>query len=71
MPQTTRINISPIMAGIVGVLVEPYKEFVVKLRQEGRISDEEVQGLRAALEEATANLGEKISANPPEGWDSL
>ena len=44
-------DLSRILSLIISVLTDPYDRFVDKLRADGRITEEEVQELRQALNE--------------------
>jgi hypothetical protein len=59
--------LSRILSLIITVLTDPYDQFIDKLRAEGRITEEEVQQLRAALGEQIPKLSKLIkpSSNQP------
>ena len=54
------IDLSRILSLIIGILTDPYDQFINKLLQEGRITDEEVQQLRQALNEQIPRLSQLV-----------
>ena len=53
-------DLSRILSLIISVLTDPYDRFVDKLRADGRITEEEVQELRQALNEQIPNVSALI-----------
>ena len=53
-------DLSRILSLIIGILTDPYDQFINKLLQEGRITDEEVQQLRQALNEQIPRLSQLV-----------
>ena len=54
------IDLSRILSLIIGILTDPYDQFINKLLQEGRITNEEVQQLRQALNEQIPRLSQLV-----------
>jgi len=54
------IDLSRILSLIIGLLTDPYDQFIDKLLQEGRITDEEVHQLRQALNEQIPRLSQLV-----------
>jgi len=54
------IDLSRILSVIIGVLTDPYDKFIDKLHGEGRITDEEVQQLREALNDQIPLLSKLV-----------
>ena len=54
------IDLSRILSLIIGVLTDPYDQFIDRLLKEGRITDEEVHQLRQALNEQIPRLSQLI-----------
>ena len=54
------VDLSRILSLIIGILTDPYDQFINKLLQEGRITDEEVQQLRQALNEQIPRLSQLV-----------
>ena len=55
-----RINLSNVVGQIASVLTEPYTAFIAKLYADGRITNEEVEGLRQESENQSNRLGELL-----------
>jgi hypothetical protein len=45
---------------IIGILTDPYDQFINKLLLEGRITEQEVQDLRQALNEQIPRLSQLV-----------
>jgi hypothetical protein len=58
------IDLSRILSLIIGVLTDPYDQFIDRLLREGRITEEEVRQLRHALNEQIPRLSQLVK--PPE-----
>ena len=54
------IDLSRKLSLIIGLLTDPYDQFIDKLLQEGRITDEEVHQLRQALNEQIPRLSQLV-----------
>jgi len=54
------IDFSRKLSLIIGLLTDPYDQFIDKLLQEGRITDEEVHQLRQALNEQIPRLSQLV-----------
>jgi hypothetical protein len=54
------IDLSRILSLIIGILTDPYDQFINKLLQEGRITQEEVNQLRQALNEQIPRLSQLV-----------
>jgi hypothetical protein len=54
------IDLSRVLSLIIGILTDPYDQFINKLLQEGRITDEEVHQLRQALNEQIPRLSQLV-----------
>jgi DNA polymerase III delta subunit len=54
------IDLSRILSLIIGLLTDPYDQFIDKLLQEGRIPDEAVHQLRQALNEQIPRLSQLV-----------
>lgn len=54
------IDLSRILSLIIGILTDPYDQFINKLLEEGRITNEEVQQLRQALNEQIPRLSQLV-----------
>jgi hypothetical protein len=54
------VDLSRILSLIIGILTDPYDQFINKLLQEGRITDEEVRQLRQALNEQIPRLSQLV-----------
>jgi hypothetical protein len=61
------IDLSRILSLIIGVLTDPYDQFIDRLLKEGRITEEEVRQLRQALNEQIPRLSQLVK--PPENED--
>jgi hypothetical protein len=72
MSEPVRVDISAIVGTMIAVAMKPYADFVNRLRDEGRVSDDELASLRAALLEAVESVGqrtrERLAETPPDGW---
>ena len=64
-----KTDLSRILSLIITVLTDPYDQFIDKLRAEGRITEEEVQQLRAALGEQIPKLSKLIKPHPNPSSD--
>ncbi len=62
-----RIDISEIVGEIFGVISHPYKLFIERLHAEGRISDEEVAGLRQDILDRIPRLNELVAERFGQG----
>ena len=62
-----KADLSRVLSLIITVLTDPYDQFIDKLQIEGRITDEEVQQLRAALRAQIPKVSQLIKTNssPP------
>ena len=62
-----KTDLSRVLSLIITVLTDPYDQFIDKLHVEGRITDEEVQQLHAALRAQIPKVSELIKGNssPP------
>jgi hypothetical protein len=54
------MDLSRILSLIIGILTDPYDQFIDKLLQEGRITDEEVNQLRQALNAQIPRLSQLV-----------
>jgi hypothetical protein len=54
------IDLSRILSLIIGILTDPYDQFINKLLREGRITEQEVQDLRQALNEQIPRLSQLV-----------
>ena len=54
------VDLSRILSLIIGILTDPYDQFVNKLLREGRITEEEVNDLRQALNEQIPRLSQLV-----------
>jgi hypothetical protein len=54
------IDLSRILSLIIGILTDPYDQFINKLLQEGRITQEEVNQLRQSLNEQIPRLSQLV-----------
>ena len=54
------IDLSRILSLIIGILTDPYDQFINKLLREGRITQEEVNDLRHALNEQIPRLSQLV-----------
>ena len=54
------IDLSRILSLIIGILTDPYDQFINKLLREGRITQEEVNDLRQALNEQIPRLSQLV-----------
>ena len=54
------IDLSRILSLIIGILTDPYDQFINKLLREGRITEEEVNDLRQALNEQIPRLSQLV-----------
>ena len=63
-----KTDLSRILSLIISVLTDPYDQFIDRLRAEDRITEEEVQQLRAALSEQIPKLSKLIK--PPSNPSS-
>jgi hypothetical protein len=54
------MDLSRILSLIIGILTDPYDQFIDKLLQEGRITDEEVSQLRQALNAQIPRLSQLV-----------
>ena len=64
-----KTDLSRVLSLIITVLTDPYDQFIDKLYAEGRITEEEVRQLRAALKEQIPKLSQLIRTNtdrPPD-----
>jgi hypothetical protein len=57
-----KVDLSRIMSLIIGLLTDPYDQFIDKLLQEGRITEEEVHQLRQALNEQIPRLSQLVKS---------
>ena len=57
-------DLSRILSLVISVLTDPYDRFVDKLLADGRITEEEVQQLRRALNEQIPQLSALIKPRP-------
>jgi hypothetical protein len=66
-----RVDFNQIFGEMLSVLTEPYRTFVETLHAEGRITDQEVAELTAAIRDRGARLGELVQARlqPPMPTD--
>ena len=65
-----KTDLSRILSLIISVLTDPYDQFIDRLRAEGRITEEEVQQLRAALSEQIPKLSKLIKPPPDQSSDT-
>jgi len=63
-----KTDLSRILSLIISVLTDPCDQFIDRLRAEGRITEEEVHQLRAALSEQIPKLSKLIK--PPSNQSS-
>jgi len=56
----SNVDLSRILSLIIGLLTDPYDQFIDKLLQEGRITEEEVHQLRQALNEQIPRLSQLV-----------
>lgn len=54
------MDLSRILSLIIGILTDPYDQFIDRLLQEGRITDEEVNQLRQALNAQIPRLSQLV-----------
>ena len=54
------VDLSRILSLIIGILTDPYDQFVNKLLREGRTTEEEVNDLRQALNEQIPRLSQLV-----------
>jgi hypothetical protein len=52
------VDATPVVAAMLKVLIEPYRLFLKRLRDEGRITDDELKQLRQDLLDRGAQLPE-------------
>lgn len=60
------IDLSRILSLIIGILTDPYDQFINKLLREGRITEEEVNDLRQALNEQIPRLSQLVKPHEAE-----
>lgn len=65
-----KTDLSRVLSLIITVLTDPYDQFIDQLYAEGRITEEEVQHLRAALNEQIPKLSQLIKTNTNRPADS-
>ena len=53
-------DLSRILSLIIGLLTDPYDQFIDKLLEEGRITQEEVRQLRQALAEQIPRVSQLV-----------
>lgn len=58
MPHEVQIDMSHIVGAVASVFVQPYVQFVEKLRAEGRVTKEEVAELQHELDRRVPRLAE-------------
>ena len=64
-----KTDLSRVLSLIITVLTDPYDQFIDKLRLEGRITEEEVQQLRAALREQIPKVSQLIKTSTDRPTD--
>jgi hypothetical protein len=67
MISNVNVDLNPIVAAMLRVLVEPYKSFVEKLSAEGRIDALEVKALQIDILERGERLAELIQKDLDQG----
>ena len=60
------VDLSRILSLIIGILTDPYDQFINRLLREGRITEEEVNDLRQALNEQIPRLSQLVKPQPHE-----
>ena len=60
------IDLSRILSLIIGILTDPYDQFINKLLREGRITEQEVHDLRQALNEQIPRLSQLVKPQAAE-----
>jgi len=64
------VDLSRILSLIIGLLTDPYDQFIDKLLQEGRITEEEVHQLRQALNEQIPRLSQLVKPQQKDAGGS-
>ena len=54
------VDLSRILSLIIGILMDPYDQFIDRLLKEGRVTEEEVGRLREALSEQIPRLSQLV-----------
>jgi len=62
----SNVDLSRILSLIIGLLTDPYDQFIDKLLQEGRITEEEVHQLRQDLNEQIPRLSQLVKPQPDD-----
>jgi hypothetical protein len=73
-----KIDMNPIVAAVVKVMIGPYNEFLAELLEAGRVTPEEVEKLRSTLAQRAGELGDRVReeiAQSPDasraGWHPI
>ena len=64
-----KTDLSRVLSLIITVLTDPYDQFIDKLHVEGRITDEEVRHLHAALRAQIPKVSQLIKTNSSPAAD--
>ena len=72
MPNEVRVGMTPMVGAMMKVLVQPFWEFIERLREEGKVTDAEIEDLRNAILTRSERLHEltteELRKSAPEGW---
>jgi hypothetical protein len=55
-----RINVSPLVGVIAGVMIKPFWEFLTQLQNDGRVTAEEVAALRSEMDQRSLILPDLV-----------